>query len=124
MVTLVFIGTMSQLYKAPDILIKAVRQLQHGGRKITLHIFGPGDFSAFAVEDPCISYRGLIPFGQSQEWLADYDLLVVPSHYDGWGVVVNEAVCAGVPVVCSDQVGANALIRKYGVGRSFQSGKS
>ncbi len=120
---IVFVGALIER-KGLDILIKAVRQLLQGGRKITLHIFGPGDFSAFAVEDPCISYRDLIPFGQSQEWLADYDLLVVPSHYDGWGVVINEALCAGVPVVCSDQVGANVLISKYGVGRFFQSGKS
>ena len=119
----VFVGALIER-KGLDILIKAVRQLQHDGRKITLHIFGPGDFSAFAVEDPRISYRGLIPFGQTQEQLGGYDLLVLPSHYDGWGVVVNEALCAGVPVVCSDQVGAGVLTNKYGVGMTFLSGKS
>ncbi len=119
----VFVGALIER-KGLDVLIKAVRQLRHGGRKIKLDIFGPGDFSAFTVEDSYISYRGLIPFGQSQERLDGYDLLVLPSHYDGWGVVVNEALCAGVPVVCSDQVGASVLIGKYGVGRTFLSGKS
>lgn len=119
----VFVGALIKR-KGLDILIKAVRQLRQAGRMITLDIFGPGDFSAFAVEDPCISYRGSIPFGQSQDRIAGYDLLVLPSHYDGWGVVVNEALCAGVPVVCSDQVGASVLICRYGVGRTFLSGKS
>lgn len=120
---IVFVGALIQR-KGLDILIEAVRHLQHAGRDITLHIYGPGDFSAIAVNDPGISYRGLIPFGQSQEQLAAYDLLALPSRYDGWGVVVNEAICAGVPVVCSDQVGASVLTRTYGAGTTFLSGKS
>ncbi|CAN1550847.1 RfaG Glycosyltransferase [Burkholderiaceae bacterium] len=119
----VFIGALIQR-KGLDVLIDAVRQLQHDGHKITLDIFGPGDANAFAMERPRINYRGLIPFGQAQEQLADYDLMVLPSHYDGWGVVVNEALCAGIPVVCSDQVGASILASKFNVGKTFVSGDS
>jgi glycosyltransferase involved in cell wall biosynthesis len=36
---------------------------------------------------------------------------VVPSRYDGWGVVVNESLASGVPVVVSDGVGASELVR-------------
>lgn len=31
---------------------------------------------------------------------------VVPSRYDGWGMVVPEALAAGIPVIATDQVGA------------------
>jgi glycosyltransferase involved in cell wall biosynthesis len=31
---------------------------------------------------------------------------VLPSRYDGWGVVVNQALGAGLPIIASDQVGA------------------
>ncbi|MDZ8052251.1 MAG: glycosyltransferase family 4 protein [Aulosira sp. ZfuVER01] len=34
------------------------------------------------------------------------DLFVLPSRYDGWGVVVNQAIGAGLPVICSNAVGA------------------
>lgn len=34
------------------------------------------------------------------------DVLVLPSWRETWGMVVNEALCFGLPVVVSDQVGA------------------
>ena len=35
------------------------------------------------------------------------DLLVFPSRYDPWGLVVNEAACAGLPTIGSDGAGAS-----------------
>ena len=34
------------------------------------------------------------------------DLMVLPSEYEPFGVVVNEALCCGCPVAASDRVGA------------------
>ena len=34
------------------------------------------------------------------------DILVLPSEYDAFGVVVNEAMLCGCPVIVSDRVGA------------------
>ena len=34
------------------------------------------------------------------------DVLVLPSHRETWGIVVNEALCFSLPVIVSDQVGA------------------
>jgi glycosyltransferase involved in cell wall biosynthesis len=34
------------------------------------------------------------------------DVFILPSRRDGWGVVVNQALGAGLPVICSDAVGA------------------
>ena len=42
--------------------------------------------------------------------IAKYDALVLPSRHDGWGVVVNEALLQGVPVIVSDHVGAKCLV--------------
>jgi glycosyltransferase involved in cell wall biosynthesis len=39
-------------------------------------------------------------------FFARADVFVLPSRYDGWGVVVNQALGAGLPVICSDRVGA------------------
>ena len=42
--------------------------------------------------------------------IANADLLVLPSRFDGWGAVVNEALGAGTPVLVSDRCGASILI--------------
>jgi glycosyltransferase involved in cell wall biosynthesis len=51
------------------------------------------------------------------------DVFVLPSRYDGWGVVVNQAIGAGLPVICSDAVGAGHDLVEEGVnGAIFPSG--
>ena len=57
-----------------------------------------------------------------RETLSEFDLLVLPSRYDGWGVVVNEALMCGVPVVVSSACGAKELIKDGVNGYIFESG--
>jgi glycosyltransferase involved in cell wall biosynthesis len=40
------------------------------------------------------------------KYYAMSDLLVLPSVRETWGIVVNEAMCFGLPVIVSNQVGA------------------
>ena len=46
-------------------------------------------------------------------------MLILPSRHDGWGVVVNEALLQGVPVIASENVGARCLIEANGAGAVF-----
>ena len=40
------------------------------------------------------------------------DMLVLPSSLETWGLVINEAMCFGLPIIASDRVGAAAdLVR-------------
>jgi glycosyltransferase involved in cell wall biosynthesis len=51
------------------------------------------------------------------------DLLVLPSDYEPFGVVVNEAMLCGCPAVVSDRVGAkHDLVREGETGRVFPCG--
>ena len=51
------------------------------------------------------------------------DLLVLPSDYEPWGLVVNEAAAAGIAMVCSSSVGAAfELVRDGYNGRIFPAG--
>jgi glycosyltransferase involved in cell wall biosynthesis len=49
-----------------------------------------------------------LPFANQSEMPARYllaDLVVLPSRYETWGLVVNEAMHLGVPCLVSDEVG-------------------
>lgn len=51
------------------------------------------------------------------------DLTVLPSYLDIWGMVINESMAAGVPVICSTGVGAGRdLIRPGKSGLIFEKG--
>jgi glycosyltransferase involved in cell wall biosynthesis len=51
------------------------------------------------------------------------DVLVLPSDYEPWALVVNEAAAAGLALVTSDVVGATAELVRDGVnGRVFPAG--
>ena len=43
------------------------------------------------------------------------DVLVCPSRYDGWGMIVAEAMAAGMPVISTAQVGAAIDMLQNGV---------
>jgi glycosyltransferase involved in cell wall biosynthesis len=93
--------------KGMDILIKAVKPLKENFKLI---ILGGGEQEAelkqLSEGDDRIEFAG---FQQSTEipyFFSIADLFVLASRYDGWGVVINEAIAAGLPVVSSDKVGA------------------
>ena len=50
--------------------------------------------------------------------------LILPSRFDGWGVVVNEALSVGVPVIVSDTCGAADLVHHGENGYVFVSQNS
>lgn len=117
---LIFVGTLISR-KGLDILIEAVRNLNKMNLTVFLDVYGSGDSSQFFFDQSIVSYCGKIPFGCAQAFIGKYDLLVLPSRYDGWGVVVNEALMAGTPVICSNRVGAAAVVEKWKCGATFSS---
>ena len=58
---------------------------------------------------------GFQPPEELPRFFAEADVFVLPSRYDGWGVVVNQALGAGLPILCSDHVGAGADLVEDGV---------
>ena len=68
-------------------------------------------------------FAGFQPVAELPQLFAEADVFVLPSRHDGWGVVVNQAIAAGMPVICSDAVGAAAdLVVENENGRLFPAG--
>jgi glycosyltransferase involved in cell wall biosynthesis len=62
-----------------------------------------------------IEYAGFQAPADLPRFFARGDIFVLPSRYDGWGVVVNQAIGAGLPIICSDEVGAGYDLVSPGV---------
>jgi glycosyltransferase involved in cell wall biosynthesis len=126
-VRLAFIGQLIHR-KGVDVLLRALAM--HRGGDWQLDIFGAGpDADRLAASARAagiggqVRFRGVASNSVTRAELPEYDLLVLPSRQDGWGAVVNEALMAGVPVVCSDVCGAADLLRDDR-GTTFRSGSA
>jgi len=121
-IRLVFVGSLLEI-KGIDIAIQAIDALVSSGFQIFLDIYGYGDAENYIKDSSnSVSYKGTIPFGESQRVIAKYNALILPSRHDGWGVVVNEALLQGVPVIVSSHVGAKCIVEANGAGAVFKSG--
>lgn len=69
-------------------------------------------------------WHGSIPSNQVRKAMSVADALVLPSHHDGWGAVVNEALMMGLPVICSKECGASCLIKRESMGAVFDAGNT
>jgi glycosyltransferase involved in cell wall biosynthesis len=103
--------------KGVDLLIEALGRLMTSDWYLT--VIGDGPERAYLEElakrlgiAGRIVFDGIKSNEQAMQALLRSDLLVLPSRWDGWGAVVNEALMRGIPVICSDLCGAADLIHK------------
>ena len=90
---------------------------------VILDVYGSGDPNKYFTSSMTrIRYRGPLQYENVQPTMANYDVLILPSRHDGWGVVVNEALNQGVPAIVSDTVGAKCLLESTGAGIVFRNG--
>ena len=114
--TPVLLGAVGRLDtgKGIDVLIRALEFLPDnycvvvvgadGGRGPELEKLA----STLGVEHRC----RFVGFQRNRfEWMRAFDLLVLPSRWEGFGLVLLEAGSAGVPIVASDIAPLNEIIR-------------
>jgi glycosyltransferase involved in cell wall biosynthesis len=108
--------------KAPDLLLYAVKRLPREVRaRMGVVFLGDGELreelKALAKAPPPVDAH-FVGF-QNQTQISPYfhasDILVLPSRSEPWGLVVNEALHHGLPVVVSDAVGCAPDLVESGV---------
>jgi glycosyltransferase involved in cell wall biosynthesis len=71
-----------------------------------------------------VQFAGGFPWYQVPDWLAKSDVLILPSKSEPWGLVVNEAMVCGMPVIVSSTCGcAEDLVRNRVNGFTFDPEK-
>lgn len=111
-----FVGRLIER-KGVGFLLEAF-QLQKSD-SIRLTIVGTGALEEKVVEaarkDPRIRYEGFVAPECLPRYYHRSDILVLPTLYDLWGLVVNEAMNAGLPIIATDRAGAAGEIALDGV---------
>jgi glycosyltransferase involved in cell wall biosynthesis len=116
--TLVTVGSLAQLYKAPDVLIAAVADCIKGGLDLRLVIIGDGrhraELQALAESSGVgerVVFAGQLPAGESVRAALDAaDLFVLPSRTEGLPRAMIEAMARALPCVGSTAGGIPELL--------------
>ncbi len=116
--------------KRVDLALDAFLRIAHDRPDWDFVLVGQGDLESRLREmvPAELAHRvKWFPFATDQEELAALyhacDVLVLPSDYEAWALVVNEAVAAGLALVTSDVVGAAYELVIPGVnGEQFAKG--
>ena len=127
--SLVFSGRLVPVKRA-DLLIDAFNRLADDRPEWDLVIIGDGELreALQARVRPDLNERVIWPgfLAEQREVSRIYracDVLVLPSDYEPWALVVNEAAAAGLAIVASDVVGAAAeLVAQGDNGFTFPAG--
>jgi glycosyltransferase involved in cell wall biosynthesis len=116
--------------KAPFTVLRAMESLDEVGR-CGLIAMGDGVLrQSFEHEARALlGDRFIAPGFVNQSRLAEFflaaDAFVMPSTFETWGLVVNEAMHFGLPVISSDRVGCHAdLVRDDRTGYVYRSDDS
>jgi len=102
-----YVGRLSP-EKNLQFLIETFNQLP----KLTLSVvgFGPQELFLKSIAKQNIVFHGAIPNAELYKVYLQNDVFVLPSISEPWGIVVEEALNNGLPVIVSDKVGCSAEI--------------
>lgn len=98
--------------KGVDLLCQAFAGLVDQGLQVELSMVGrgpmDGQLRSMLPADAAarVHFHGFQKVDGLPGLFAQSDVFVMPSRYDGWAVVVNQAVASGMPVIATDAVGA------------------
>ena len=97
--------------KGVDLLAESFLEVAKRHEHIHLDVLGSGPLEQ-AMRETLRSVGARVTFQGFKDWdalpnaYAGADLLIAPSRYDGWALVVPEGLGSGMPVIATDQMGA------------------
>jgi glycosyltransferase involved in cell wall biosynthesis len=114
----VFVGSLAQMYKSPDVLIEAIGRCRRQNLNVSLSILGDGKFRAqlegqvqrLRLQE-VIRFLGHLPAGQAvRAEMLGADLFILPSRTEGLPRAMIEAMACGLPCIGSSVGGIPELL--------------
>jgi len=111
--------------KGIDLLVRACGELPATGWRLDIYGDGPERTSLEQLVRSQglaerIAFHGAVSNAAVQESLARADCAVLPSRFDGWGMLVSESLAEGTPVICTAACGAAQLVSSDRLGSVVQ----
>lgn len=111
---ILFVGRLEDV-KSPDLLLKAYSEISNETNQLVF--VGEGSLSAHLKQwvkkhelDSRVIFTGRLTGDDLYAWYTIANIFVLPSRFEPFGAVVNEALVAGCFVIVSDSAGASSLI--------------
>ncbi len=99
--------------KGIDLLLDVLDKVDNGNWQLDI-VGATGDLEKVVLEKSLknanINYLGVWKSSEVSSLISSYDVCIVPSRYDGWGMVVMEALEAGIGVITTDTTGSKDLV--------------
>lgn len=107
----VFVGIPGH-HKGFDLLISSHVRLLSQFPDAELHVVGDAALAGRLADTEQVHLHGKLSHEQLSKFFSQMDCLVLPSRLESFGMVVVEALAAGVPVIVSDHAGASEAIQE------------
>lgn len=101
----IFVGQISQR-KGIKYLLEAVKRLALPNLEVVLVGAVLGSGAGLAPYRDCFRLVGNVPHGEVPRYLADSNVFVYPSLYEGSAIAVYEALASGLPVITTPNTGS------------------
>lgn len=89
--------------KGVDVLLEAARGFD---ALVVVAGSGPEDARLRAAAPPNVRFLGQLERDELPSWYAAADVLCLPARSEPWGMTLNEAAAAGLPLVATEAAGA------------------
>jgi glycosyltransferase involved in cell wall biosynthesis len=94
------------------------------GAGLTGLFVGQGSLEPMLRDIPGVEHRPWQPRDTMADAMRSCAVVVLPSlWHETWGLIIPEAMVAGVPVLASTRAGSAELVRRFGGGATFDPGK-
>lgn len=103
-----------QKRKGNDYLIKAFKQLNLENTELIIAGSGPEERRLKSLAGDCkhIHFPGYVRGKEKAKYYSIADVFVLPTLHDPWGLVINEALYYGTPVITTEAAGGKDLIKE------------
>lgn len=119
-----YIGRFYYKTKGVDVLMEAVRYLKGSWRLDIVGGYGANarEVMEWASKTRHVNYCGIWDSNSVVHRMRNYDVVCVPTRYDGWNLLINESIHAGIGIISTDEAVSHEVIKKSQSGLIVKSG--